>query len=246
MIHGTKMLLVPQESAEILPSEVPAGPAPVGSFSKMDQEMSNILKNSKLNDRDKLTLYEQVLQRYMNRLNKIKTSDKIIRRESAEEDIEEISDEDTDNPSSEGLLSKLAKSLKSNAQRAKAQVLFSLLKRSEEISWNESGELTINNVKKGNVEEILNYCMRQTPKGKSPDGYAEFKVLLKKLKVPSIYVNNFSLKNYLKKQKTSPKPRIKTPKLLKRTPTPPKPNTRLAVANAAAKGNNVSWDIMFK
>jgi hypothetical protein len=74
MIHGTKMILVPQELAKALNGDLPTAPAPVGSYSAMDKEMSNILKSKNVDDFTKWKQYSNVLQRYMAKAERTKHS----------------------------------------------------------------------------------------------------------------------------------------------------------------------------
>lgn len=72
MIHGTKMILVPQEMARALNGDLPQPPAPVGSYSAMDTEMNEILKNKNADDLTKWKQYSNVLQRYMAKVERTK------------------------------------------------------------------------------------------------------------------------------------------------------------------------------
>jgi hypothetical protein len=74
MIHGTRMILVPQELARALNGDLPKAPAPVGSYSAMDEEMSNILKSKNIDDFTKWKRYNNVLQRYMAKVERTKHS----------------------------------------------------------------------------------------------------------------------------------------------------------------------------
>jgi hypothetical protein len=74
MIHGTKMILVPQELAKALHGDLPQAPAPVGSYSAMDSEMSAILKTKTDDDYTKWQQYNNVLQRYMAKMERTKNS----------------------------------------------------------------------------------------------------------------------------------------------------------------------------
>lgn len=74
MIHGTRMILVPQELARALNGDLPKAPAPVGSYSAMDEEMSNILKSKNIDDFTKWKRYNNVLQRYMAKIERTKHS----------------------------------------------------------------------------------------------------------------------------------------------------------------------------
>jgi hypothetical protein len=74
MIHGTRMILVPQELARALNGDLPKAPAPVGSYSAMDEEMSNILKSKNIDDLTKWKQYNNVLQRYMAKVERTKNA----------------------------------------------------------------------------------------------------------------------------------------------------------------------------
>lgn len=74
MIHGTKMVLVPQELAKALNGDLPQPPAPVGSYSAMDTEMIDILKNKNLDTFTKWKQYTNVLQRYMAKVERTKNA----------------------------------------------------------------------------------------------------------------------------------------------------------------------------
>jgi hypothetical protein len=74
MIHGTKMILVPQELAKALNGDLPQAPAPAGSYSAMDAEMRDILKSKNSDDFTKWKQYNNVLQRYMAKIERTKHS----------------------------------------------------------------------------------------------------------------------------------------------------------------------------
>lgn len=68
------MVLVPQELAQVINGDLPQPPAPVGSFSAMDREMSNILKSRNVDDLTKWKQYSNVLERYMAKVERTKNA----------------------------------------------------------------------------------------------------------------------------------------------------------------------------
>lgn len=68
------MVLVPQELAQVLNGDLPHPPAPVGAYSAMDKEMSNILKSTNVDDLTKWKQYSNVLERYMAKVERTKNA----------------------------------------------------------------------------------------------------------------------------------------------------------------------------
>jgi len=237
MIHGRKMVLVPHENADQMNVDIPQAPAPVASFSEMDKEMEKILKDSKIGDYEKWIRYEQVLQKYINQLNKNKRDLKMACREQSEDEQDE---DDVESKADNNEQQKIPKAndllvgFRSKTQEGKAKVLYGILDKCRDIKWDADGTTTINGAKVGNLTNLIRQSVTAKPKN-SPEGWLEFKEILKKIKLPVEFINNSELKAYLKKE---PQEESITPKQqAKRKATDGKP----AAKKAKGAGRQSNW-----
>lgn len=114
------MVLVPQELAQAINGDLPQPPAPVGSYSAMDREMSSILKSTNVDDLTKWKQYSNVLERYMAKLERTKNAF-TFHEEYAEEEDDGVGD-GTDVSAQQPPSPKKAKVSSSKKLRASSQV----------------------------------------------------------------------------------------------------------------------------
>jgi len=205
MIHGKKMVLVPFDSYNA-ESELPKAPAPIGDFSLMDTEMNAILKDKNSSEDDKIVKYNQVLQRYMTKLQRAKRDISVVFENSDEE-----SDNEEDPlknappapqpPNMESLLDRVRQS---QAQRNRSEKLYQVLEKCSNIKWDVQGETKIGKKSVGNIAELIQHCMVKKPKTVL-EGWKSFSVFLKNVNIPVSYITNQQVKDLLRSAKTKPK-----------------------------------------
>jgi hypothetical protein len=162
---ASKMILIPQEAINKLQNNEE-------QMTKLDSEM-NIIMKKKVSDREKWTMYNQVLQRYL---------------QIAEEKRQPVKlpiSSDTDYLE-ETVISSVPPSYKS-----KVQEVYRILRHSSNIKWNDSGLVSVNGVSinGSNIVDLLNDILRQR-KDVNPTGWKEFAKGLRDLNIPKEFVGN--------------------------------------------------------
>lgn len=217
------MVLVPFESED----SVPKAPVSVGDFSLMDRDMDEILKNKTLSEDDKWIKYNQILQRYMSKLQRTKRDISEAFQYSDDEDDESVlskiskPDNTPQPPNMNELLDRVHQT---KAQRKRSEKLYHLLSKCSNISWNTQGETKIGTKKAGNIEELIYQCMTSNPRS-NIDGWNGFTEFLKSVNIPISYVNNIELKNFLRDDKSSA---VNSSKKNTKTRTPDAPKKWIA------------------
>jgi hypothetical protein len=183
MNHGKKMVLVPHESIEQVQKDIPQPPAPVGSYSKMDIEMKNILADKNLCEFEKYAKYEDVLHRYMSILNRQKKDVAIyLQDDEPDEDLKEEKPLQT----------------RQEFTDVKSNVLFGLIERAADTLIKD-GTLMVKGEEYGPVADLVNGAMSNKIKVK-PEGWDKFSAFLSKLNIPASFVGNKDLKQYIKQK----------------------------------------------
>jgi hypothetical protein len=183
MIHGKKMVLVPHESVEQVQKDIPQAPAPVGSYSKMDIDMKNILADKNLSEFEKYAQYEDVLHRYMSILNRQKKDVAIY-----------LQDDEPD----EDLKQEKPLQTRQEFTDVKSNVLIGLIERAADTLIKD-GTLMVKGEEYGPVADLVNGAMKNKIKVK-PEGWDKFSSFLKNLNIPVSFVGNKDLKQYIKQK----------------------------------------------
>src|SRR5436190_962092 len=124
VVIAKKMILVPHDFMSKLGQQQRLEPS-----GDLDSEMKRMLDNSQLDDRDRWTQYQQMLQRYL----RLKEQERQPLKVAVEE-------------SRDGVLSTLSKEVVDSvpvAYRRKAKLLLQRLEDSDDIKWDSRGEVTI-------------------------------------------------------------------------------------------------------
>lgn len=185
MLHAKKMVLVPQEVANNLTGvDIAEAPAPAGSYSKMDSEMSAILKDKKLSDFKKLLLYTQVMERYRSKLDRNQRhlnifsnfdndyEDEIsLPQDSVEQDLNQ-DDSDMDWSPEQDMTA---------TQTRRANGLYNILQKFDAIKWDAQGRVKIFNSPAGNLNELVEAA--STGRGR-PEGWDLFVQFVSLNKIP--------------------------------------------------------------
>jgi len=203
MIHGKKMVLVPFDSYNA-DNELPKAPAPIGDFSLMDTEMNAILKDKNLSEDDKLVKYNQVLQRYMTKLQRAKRPMVFENSDDESENDEEPLKNAPPSPQPPNMESLLDRVRQSQAQRNRSEKLYQVLEKCSNIKWDAQGETKIGKKNVGNIGELIQNCMVKKPKT-ALEGWDTFSVFLKNVNIPVSYITNQDVKDLLRSAKPKPK-----------------------------------------
>lgn len=205
MDHAKKMILIEPEVIEKLKNNNVNSPSN-DNLSRLDEEMHKVL-NTKIDDRDKWSLYLQTLQRYLYFIGKdrkpfqipiipFNESENVIK-----EDVKPEKVANDQQPSSEGSESTNSNDFYTKSQllqfipksyKIKGELLLDFLsKNKDKICWNEKGTVFINNkeVYKSNIVDLLGDILRPL-KNSSPHGWLEFATALSHMQVPISYIGN--------------------------------------------------------
>ena len=227
MEHARKMALVDPRLLDTLRSPPPATDTLGRKVQALDDEMKTILDRTDLDDGTKVTLYNQVLQRYNVLVDKrIKEPLRVVTVNESEVASESGSEGAVRAPIS-GLEATVLATVP-KTMRAKASRLMEHLKR--DVEWTARGELIHEGVPVvgSNVVDLVNDLLRK--RKTAPTGWQPFARQLRAINLPMTLVGNVSRRAYIR-----PEPSI-TPSRRLRTP--------LRAASAAAAGSarrSLSW-----
>lgn len=181
---------------------IPEAPASSSSYARMDNEMSEILQNTKLSEFDKWILYQQVLERYLRKLQSHKNSKTAVARAQAFFNKEtEGSQKNKNNFDSLDAL----KEFTIGSAAIKSRLFYGILEKSSCISWDATGRVSIMGTPSGaSIKDYIEASMKRSIKTK-PQGWDLFVAALRSLKIPSGYVNNLQLQDVLKQAGSPPR-----------------------------------------
>lgn len=258
MENTKKMILIEPEVIEKLKKENYNGS--FNNLSNLDEEMHKVL-STKLEDREKCSLYLQILQRYLYFVGKDRKPLQLPiisfdeTKDTKKDDVksEMLDHKDilikTDGPSSDvsdaskkiQLLQLLPKSYKT-----KGELLVDiLLKNKDKIYWNKNGTVFIDNkeVVNSNIVDLLGDVVRPL-KNSSPVGWAHFALALKDLQVPLSYIGNPRRATYINVIKNSPNQMLKTNKSKVESLTSPEYSTPRSSQPVAKHKTNkkIDWE----
>ena len=208
MEHARKMALVDPRLLDTLRSPPPATDTLGKKVQALDDEMKTILDRTDLDDGTKVTLYNQVLQRYNVLANKrIKEPLRVNESEVASES------------GSEGAVRAPISGLEATVlatvprtMQAKASRLMEHLKR--DITWTARGELIHEGVPVvgSNVVDLVNDLLRKSKT--APTGWQPFARQLRAINLPMTLVGNVARRAYIRPEpsitpsrRSSPTPR---------------------------------------
>ena len=209
MEHARKMALVDPRLLDTLRSPPP--PPATDTLGKkvqaLDDEMKTILDRTDLDDGTKVTLYNQVLQRYNVLADKrIKEPLRVV---TVNESAMESGSEGTARAPISGLEATVLATVPRTMQ-AKASRLMEHLKR--DIAWTARGELIHEGVPVvgSNVVDLVNDLLRK--RKTAPTGWQPFARQLRAINLPMTLVGNVARRAYIRPEPTvTPSRRSSTP-----------------------------------
>ena len=199
MDHARKMALVDPRLLDTLRSQPP--PPPTDTVGKivqpLDDEMKTILDRKDLDDGTKVTLYNQVLQRYNGLVDKrVKEPIRMIAvnesTEGSKARVEEKAEEDAPIRRLEAtVLDTVPKSL-----QAKARRLMEHLKRN--VAWSDRGELVHEGVPiaGSNAVDLVHDLLRKR-KTDAPTGWRSIAKQLRAVNIPMELIGNVARRTYI-------------------------------------------------
>ena len=224
MEHARKMALVDPRLLDTLRSPPPATDTLGKKVQALDDEMKTILDRTDLDDGTKVTLYNQVLQRY-----------NVLTDKRIKEPLRVVTVNESES-GSEGAVRAPISGLEATVlatvpktMRAKASRLMEHLKR--DVAWTARGELIHEGVPVvgSNVVDLVNDLLRK--RKTAPTGWQPFARQLRAINLPMTLVGNVSRRAYIR-----PEPSI-TPS--RRSSTPPRAAAAAAAAGSARR--SLSW-----
>ena len=227
MEHARKMALVDPRLLDTLrsPPPPPATDTLGRKVQALDDEMKTILDRTDLDDGTKVTLYNQVLQRYNVLADKrIKEPLRVVTVNESEVASESGSEGAVRAPIS-GLEATVLATVP-KTMRAKASRLMEHLKR--DVEWTARGELIHEGVPVvgSNVVDLVNDLLRK--RKTAPTGWQPFARQLRAINLPMTLVGNVSRRAYIR-----PEPSI--------TPSRRSSTTPRAAAAAGSARRSLSW-----
>lgn len=208
MENAKKMILVEPSVIERLKTKEST---PEDSLSRIDREMQKIMR-SKLEDREKWTLYLQTLQRYLHFTGEERQPIKLPILE--QQDIEYKDDPhkaplvkqesiieknvDKFNRSAVYTNTHLMRIVPKNLKKKGELLVRTLLENNEKIRWNDSGVVFVDNksIPNSNILDLVNDVLRQLKRPK-PIGWEEFAKALKEIGTPLSCIGNPTTHEYI-------------------------------------------------
>ncbi|KAF4529357.1 hypothetical protein B566_EDAN017369 [Ephemera danica] len=192
------MMLVPFNTLDMM--QVPLHQSR-NEFESLDSEMNKILEAKGKSDYEKWQEYNQVLQKYLRQYEKVKEPIKIPLENEVEEQSQELP-QTTEQPVStvtDPVFSTMVSSFaKGHKYRNKAEVLYGILSRSPDISWDQSGRVYVKDqvIRGSNIVDLMNDIVRSR-QGNPPTGWEQFASVLASINIPREYVGNDQRWNYI-------------------------------------------------
>lgn len=208
-MHAKKIVVADplEAAAEVMAGSeandpLPEAPASSSSYARMDNEMREILQNTKLSEFDKWILYQQVLERYLRKLQSHKNTKASVAKAQV------VFNKDSEGPQKNNNNFDSLDALKEftiGSAAIKSRLLYGILEKSSCISWDVTGRVSIMGTPSGAaIKDYIEASMKRSMKTK-PQGWDLFVAALRSLKIPSGYVNNLELQDVLKQAGSPPR-----------------------------------------
>ena len=175
----------------------------VTNLMHLDHEMSDILQ-SQQSDRDKVQMYNQMLQRYLIHQNKRlpKPSLEVIKEEEEEEELAKRHIKEEDDPYVQDIVGSVPKTLVK-----KAEILTEKLMQNPHIQWNENGEVILHHrlLPKSNIKELVDTALRNRHRTPTLNGWQEFASALSDMNIPKEIIGNKHVWSVMSMETNTPK-----------------------------------------
>ncbi|KAJ3667004.1 hypothetical protein Zmor_002415 [Zophobas morio] len=170
------------------------------TLSRMDQEMHSVLNLKNMNDAEKWTMYNQILQRYLNILNHNRKPLEVPIMESQTKNVPSqlpvAANADGESVEFTDILSTIPKQSKT-----KASTLLQKLKDAG-VTWDSRGVVNTGSkhISGSNIIDLINDIVRNTKT--EPIGWPEFADVLRDLNIPRILIVNQKRLAYINQSRT--------------------------------------------
>ena len=180
-----KMILV--DPAHMLLKTSPVPDTLSESVLGLDDEIKRILETGVLSEHDKASAYEQVLNKYLTKVNKV-NSRQVQLPSLTGASSEPIRPSEEKNVKLEKrAIDSLPKTL-----QTKGRVLLDHIKETTDLNWNDRGELVRRGetVSGSNIFDLVNELLRARKLGTQPTGWESFAAALKESNIPMELIGN--------------------------------------------------------
>lgn len=162
------------------------------SVMRLDDEIKRVLESTSKSDYDKASSYEQVLHKYLNRVDHM--SSRQVQDQVSSKQINTPQQTSMNQDSFEKtvkLEKRVIDSLPKTLQK-KGGVLLDHIKDTTELSWNDRGELIVKGepIIGSNVSDLFHEILRSRKLGHEPKGWSTFANILKDSNIPSELIGN--------------------------------------------------------
>ena len=164
------------------------------SVLSLDDEIRRVLESPALSDHDKALTYEQVLHKYLKRVDHV-NSRHLQKPPFSANHTASVPQQDPLKSDSFGKTVKLEKrvvdSLPKTLQK-KGGVLLDHIKDTTDMTWNERGELIVKGqtLNGTNVSDLIHELLRSRKLGQKPEGWSIFANTLKESNIPTDLIGN--------------------------------------------------------
>ena len=192
MEHVKRLVLVPEHLAENTTERKPLVPPLTSQVNNLDGEMNSLLKRQDVTDDEKATLYNQILQRYLNYYDKrmsqpVRVS--VVPPKPTDDKPETQPEDSVDLPNNveADIMESVPPTMKSRAR----QLVKKLKENKDLITWDDKGQIIYEGkpVLGSNVIDLVNDALRHR-KNFNPHGWRLFAKVLSDVNVPEGIVRN--------------------------------------------------------
>lgn len=191
------MLIVPADTVERLENKKTVTSNPIQT---MKTDMSDLLENKKLNDDEKWKQYSQLLMKFLMHVKDFSKPIEIPIKEIPSVDLTQKTDNQVDIIKPKRLdFSSLIEKTVPKLVKPKAMALYNFLENKETFSWDDKGQILIENVlvPQSNIIDLFNDVLRNRKHSTHPVGGVEFYNFLKASNVPNEYIANHKRRAYI-------------------------------------------------
>lgn len=250
MEHTKKMTLVPEELARAVQASMGSSQPTRKVLSNLDESIRSILESDNVSDKEKVVLYHETLQKYLQLQQQEARPTSIHLRVSEQpspgsnvQDALPKSEMERTSSIREQVLKMLPVTLKHKA----TLLMDHILKQPEDDlwSWNRRGELIFNGRVIGGSNMIdLMYDVLKDRKMVEPTGWQYFLHVLRDANVPESLIMNKDRREILQQIKLKNIGASKSPKVLPQTPpiVTTRSKTPLRAPSKKSKKSTLKWE----
>lgn len=188
------------------------GPPSATSLQPIDMEMNEVLNSSKIPDFEKLKMYHELLQKYLNRLEKIEKQMKIPIIQDKKLQDEDITSPPPPPPPPPPVLNLIPMQReilnafqKDPTAKEKAKELMRLLDAAQIIFWDNVGNVKIRGkeIKNANIVHLIKDTLTNKSSARvdsGPIGWQDFTKLLYNMELDKKFIKNKFRKTYIRQQ----------------------------------------------